>query len=188
MYGADDLVWRSIVWAARKPFVMQGLPPFVTMRVDDESGPFNWMHVANEFGIEPWAGLFYHNVDDVESADLAALTNAGDATVSIHAKNGSFFYFNHGSGDHDASTVAANFAAKPRGTRQGTSPSRSTSCRTTTSSAPTSSGASQTGASSSSAPRWSPGTVCVYGSCTAPSARSRRAAVAAAFRSTTRTS
>ena len=112
MYGADDLVWRSIVWAARKPFVMQGLPPFVTMRVDDESGPFNWMHVANEFGIKPWAGLFYHNVDDVEAADLAALTSGENpnATVSIHAKNGSFFYFNHGSGDYDASTVAANFA------------------------------------------------------------------------------
>ncbi|MBE9507530.1 MAG: hypothetical protein IMY86_05720, partial [Chloroflexi bacterium] len=37
IYGLDDLVWRSIVWAARKPFVMQGLPNFVTMRVDDES-------------------------------------------------------------------------------------------------------------------------------------------------------
>ena len=110
MYGADDLVWRSIVWAARKPFVMQGLPPFVTMRVDDESGPFNWMHVANEFGIKPWAGLFYHNVDDAEAADLSGLTNAKNATVSIHAKNGSFFYFNHGSGSYDDATVAANFA------------------------------------------------------------------------------
>ena len=24
MFGLDDLVWRSLVWAARKPFVMQG--------------------------------------------------------------------------------------------------------------------------------------------------------------------
>ena len=39
MYGLDDLVWRSLVWAARKPFVMQGMPPLVTMRVDDVVRP-----------------------------------------------------------------------------------------------------------------------------------------------------
>ena len=33
--GIDDLVWRGIVWAARKPFVMRGMPPFISMRVDD---------------------------------------------------------------------------------------------------------------------------------------------------------
>ena len=63
VYGLDDLVWRSIVWAARKPFVMQCMPPFVTMRVDDESGPFDWIHVANDFGFKPWTGLFFHNID-----------------------------------------------------------------------------------------------------------------------------
>ena len=69
--GLDDLVWRSIVWAARKPFGMQSMLPFVTMRVDDETGPFDYIHVANEFNIKPWAGLFYQSVSDASAADLS---------------------------------------------------------------------------------------------------------------------
>ena len=110
MYGLDDLVWRSIVWAARKPFVMQGLPPFLTMRVDDESGPFNWIHIANDYGFIPWAGLFFHNVDATEAADLSALVNSGNATAAIHAFNGGFFYYNHGSGDWPDTTIEAYYA------------------------------------------------------------------------------
>ena len=36
--GLDDLFWRAIVWAARKPFAMKAMPPYVTMRVDDCQG------------------------------------------------------------------------------------------------------------------------------------------------------
>ena len=111
LYKLDDLVWRSIVWAARKPFVMQGMPPFVTMRVDDESGPLGWIDIANEFGIKPWAGVFLDNIDATEAAHLSALVNAGDATASIHAfsYNG-FFYYNHSGGDWPDETVEAYFA------------------------------------------------------------------------------
>ena len=110
IYGLDDLVWRSIVWAARKPFVMQGMPPFVTMRVDDESGPFWWIHIANEFGFKPWAGLFFHNIDESEAADLSDLVNAGQATAAIHAFNGGFFYFNHSGSDWPDATMEAYYA------------------------------------------------------------------------------
>lgn len=110
MFGLDDLVWRGMVWAARKPFVMQGMPPFVTMRVDDESGPFQWIHIANEFGIKPWAGLFFHNVGAAEAADLSALVNAGLATASIHAFNGGFFYVDHSGSDWPDATMAACYA------------------------------------------------------------------------------
>jgi len=110
VYGLDDLVWRSIVWAARKPFVMQGLPPFLTMRVDDESGPFGWIEIANEFGIKPWAGLFYYNIDDTEAAQLSTLVNADYATASVHAKTGAFFYYNHGVGDFPDAEIEANYA------------------------------------------------------------------------------
>ncbi len=110
LYGLDDLMWRSIVWAARKPFVMQGIPPLVPMRVDDESGPFWWIHIANEFGMKPWAGLFYHNIDATEAADLSTLVNAGLATASVHAKSNTFFYYNHGVGDWPQDTVDANYA------------------------------------------------------------------------------
>ena len=49
--GLDDLVWRGVVWAARKPFVMRGMPNLVTMRVDDVSGPFWWVHLRQSGGL-----------------------------------------------------------------------------------------------------------------------------------------
>ena len=36
--GLDAFFWRAIVWAARKPFVAQMMPPYVTIRVDDGRG------------------------------------------------------------------------------------------------------------------------------------------------------
>ena len=74
VHGLDDLMWRSLVWAAHKPFVMQALPPIVTMRVDDEKGPFDWIHTANDSGFKPWVGLFFEQVSDADAADLSALT------------------------------------------------------------------------------------------------------------------
>ena len=69
--GLDDCLWRSIVWAARKPFVMRGLPPIVTMRVDDVAGrgelwhkdPLYWVNTSNKFGLKPWLGLFIYNLN-----------------------------------------------------------------------------------------------------------------------------
>ncbi len=57
----DDLFWRSLVWAARKPFAMRGLPPLVAMRVDDViahgasfgQAPFYWVKEANQNGFNP---------------------------------------------------------------------------------------------------------------------------------------
>jgi len=37
-WGLDDMFWRSIAWAAKKPFVMKAMPPYVTMRFDDCAG------------------------------------------------------------------------------------------------------------------------------------------------------
>ncbi|MBK7479372.1 MAG: DUF4082 domain-containing protein [Bacteroidales bacterium] len=64
VWGMDDLLWRGIVWAARKPFVMQGLPPMVTMRVDDvddrsrEMVNLEWISICNNYGLIPWVGVF----------------------------------------------------------------------------------------------------------------------------------
>ena len=33
--GADDLFWRSLVWAARKPFVLRGYPRIAAIQMDD---------------------------------------------------------------------------------------------------------------------------------------------------------
>jgi len=115
VFGLDDLVWRSLVWAARKPFVMRGFPPFLTMRVDDASGEgnFEWAEIASSHGLKPWIGLHLDNLrsDENRIAVLKQLVDAGNATTTVHSYDDDhFFYFNHPSGDYDNATVAANFA------------------------------------------------------------------------------
>jgi|GEM_PF-2499326 len=36
LMGIDDLFWRSLVWAARKPFVLRGYPRLWTVQMDDQ--------------------------------------------------------------------------------------------------------------------------------------------------------
>ena len=105
VYGMDDLFWRSIVWAARKPFVMQGLPPMLTMRVDDVDGAgtgvadnFSWIDVCNEFGIIPWCGTFNATMPPAYIPKLKSLIDNNLATAFPHALDGDLFiYFNHNS-------------------------------------------------------------------------------------------
>ncbi len=108
--GLDDVVWRGVVWAARKPFVMRGLPNFVTMRVDDAYGPFGWVHAANAVGFKPFIALFYLLVSEASAADLRALTTSGNATASIHSTDtgSAFFYFNHATEKPWSDSVQAN--------------------------------------------------------------------------------
>jgi hypothetical protein len=35
LQGVDDLFWRSVVWAAKKPFVVRGYPRFWSIQMDD---------------------------------------------------------------------------------------------------------------------------------------------------------
>ena len=102
LYGMDDLFWRGIVWAARKPFVMQGLPPMITMRVDDTDGGgsnvinnFEWITICNEFGIIPWCGTFNNSIPSNYIATLRTLINNNKATASPHAFGSEFIYYNH---------------------------------------------------------------------------------------------
>ncbi len=102
--GLDDLVWRSIVWAARKPFVLQGLPPLVTFRVDDVVGPYTWATSAIQAGFKPWVGIFLDQVTDVPT--LKSLADSGNLTVSIHARTyDNSFYFNHQTGSNLSDAV-----------------------------------------------------------------------------------
>ncbi|MBZ5639646.1 MAG: hypothetical protein LAO51_12950, partial [Acidobacteriia bacterium] len=112
--GLDDLVWRSLVWAARKPFVMRGLPHLLTMRVDDVTDPPWWVPIANQFGFKPWLGLFYKEVSDTTAATISTLVNAGQATASVHARDSysvdHMFYYDHvNQADFPDATVAQYF-------------------------------------------------------------------------------
>ena len=101
VYGMDDLIWRGIVWAARKPFVMQGLPPMITMRVDDvDAGgdlqyDFEWIKISNEFGFIPWCGVFTNWILPYTVPTLKTLIDNNKATASPHAFGSGFMYFNH---------------------------------------------------------------------------------------------
>jgi hypothetical protein len=91
--GMDDILWRSLVWAAKKPFVMQGLPPFITMRVDDVNGvpgtedmrDLQWLHICNEYGFIPWLGLFLDNSSENFHETLRDLITNNLATASPHS-------------------------------------------------------------------------------------------------------
>lgn len=125
--GMDDILWRSIVWAARKPFVMQGMPPMLGMRVDDVWGawremspenPLLWVEIAQKFGIKPWLGIFTDNMDDISSEKVREYTHEGTATAFPHAFVGCewvdtdleehWIYLNHSDGPYSNEQVREN--------------------------------------------------------------------------------
>lgn len=103
VFGMDDLLWRGIVWAARKPFAMQGMPPFITMRVDDVTGggpgatdSFEWIKICNEYGLIPWCGTYNNFIYKIYIPTLKSLIDNNLATASPHAFFwNDFIYFNH---------------------------------------------------------------------------------------------
>jgi hypothetical protein len=92
--GLDDLFWKGIVWAARKPFVMRAMPPFVTFVLDDASSSYNhfrYLDAFNDHGYIPHVGVYLDDIDkvmhDVQGQDSQALKakhDAGLATVAAH--------------------------------------------------------------------------------------------------------
>jgi hypothetical protein len=93
MEHLDDIFWRSLVWAARKPFAMRGLPPLVSMRVDDVIAhgasfgqpPFYWVKEAIQNGFKPWLGLFLYNLGETAIRELQEMTLDGSVTSFPHA-------------------------------------------------------------------------------------------------------
>jgi hypothetical protein len=86
--GLTDVFWKSIVWAARKPFVMFAMPPFATMRVDDCSGTndhFRWIDTVNRHGIIPHCSLFIDNISKTGAEALRDKYRKELAEFSAHA-------------------------------------------------------------------------------------------------------
>ncbi|MBN1579061.1 MAG: hypothetical protein JXA89_00045 [Anaerolineae bacterium] len=97
--GLDDLLWRGMVWAARKPFAMLSMPPFSTAVVGDAIGShdFAWIEPLAEYGFVPHVGIFPDDIDAISEvrgqsgfADLAVqamrrYARAGQAEFSPHA-------------------------------------------------------------------------------------------------------
>jgi len=86
--GLDGLMWRSLVWAAAKPFPMRCIPPFVSARMDDCNGAycaFGYVDVLNRCGIKPNLGLFIDEMGPTDWAAAKRLFDTGGADFSMHA-------------------------------------------------------------------------------------------------------
>jgi len=87
--GLDDIVWRSLVWAARKPFVLQGNIPLVSMRIDDCVGldmDFSYIDTIHKHGIVPHIAFMIDDVPPSAARKLGDYTRAGKAEAFVHAR------------------------------------------------------------------------------------------------------
>jgi len=87
--GLDDIVWRSMVWAARKPFVFQGNIPLVSMRIDDCVGlgtDFAYIETVNKHGIVPHIAFMMDDTPPGAAAKLGEYTRRGKAEAFVHAR------------------------------------------------------------------------------------------------------
>jgi hypothetical protein len=119
--GLDDLFWKGIVWAARKPFVMKAMPPFVTYLEDDGSSSYNhfrYLDVFNDHGYLPQIELHILDIDKVmhdvsgqDSQAMKAKYDAGLATFAAHAFTyNHHIYFDHaGHRPYSDAVLAENF-------------------------------------------------------------------------------
>lgn len=92
--GMDGLMWRSIVWAAKKPFVMRCMPPFVSARFDDCNGTysaFGYVSILNANGIRPNIGLFTDEMGPLDWQAAKVLSDSGGADFSMHAFRDDFY-------------------------------------------------------------------------------------------------
>lgn len=95
--GLDDVFWRSIVWAARKPFMMKAMPAYVGLKVSGVSGAadgFEWLRTAVGHGWTPWLGLHTDKIHPTEWRVLSNLAQSGKILCSpetLTDQDGLFF-------------------------------------------------------------------------------------------------
>ena len=97
--GLDDVLFRAIIWAVKKPFVAKTIPPFVTCRIDDASGSANifgkkkdsankkfaYLDILNKFGYIPNIGLFIDDITEEDGNIIKTKYDKGLAEFSPHA-------------------------------------------------------------------------------------------------------
>ncbi|MBI4552412.1 MAG: GNAT family N-acetyltransferase [Candidatus Latescibacteria bacterium] len=96
--GLDDVFWKSIVWTARKPFVMKAMPPFVAIRVDEASGAadgFAWVRPLVARGWRPHVGVLTEEIHQAEWRTMADLARTGGVEwcpQSLTGRRGLYFH------------------------------------------------------------------------------------------------
>lgn len=87
--GLDAFFWRAIVWVARKPFVAQMMPPYVTLRVDDAIGrhDLRYVEVMNQHGHHPLISCYLDHIPDEVVPFMRAKYESGQVDWDAHAFN-----------------------------------------------------------------------------------------------------
>ncbi|MBI3987381.1 MAG: hypothetical protein HY343_10695 [Lentisphaerae bacterium] len=111
--GLGDLFWRSIVWAVRKPFAANLIPPFVTMSVDDCSGrhDFAYADIARQHGHRPVVSLFLKTIPRRLYAKIRDGQKSGDVLYNTHAMNYyDLLMYDFGKGESSPEKLREQFA------------------------------------------------------------------------------
>jgi hypothetical protein len=102
--GLDDVFWKAIAWAARKPFAMMPMPNFARIRLDDCGGLYRssadlaFVDTLTRHGHKPNLCICMNALDDSGWQTLKRLHDRGLADISPHTwrAHTSLFY-----GDED---------------------------------------------------------------------------------------
>ncbi len=94
--GLDDLVWRGLVWACRKPMAWRPVAAnYLALKVDDCRGrrfggePFEYLEMASDaLGVPVHATLFLDSIGQEQAGPLRRLEDLGKADISAHAFDG----------------------------------------------------------------------------------------------------
>ena len=115
--GMNGLLWRSIVWASKKPFAFMGMPPFLNHRTDDVAAEIQnpiYLDKILEYGFWGDFNLFQTDVENRGESYQDMLKNMylnGSAHFSPHAwTDTQSIYWNHGSDtEYPPSTLSVYF-------------------------------------------------------------------------------
>jgi len=120
--GLDAFFWRSLLWAAKKPFAIVAFPPFGRFRIDDCRGLVRtpqdaaFLDVLEEFGEVANLGICLEALTDAGWEHLAAKARAGKLEVAPHVLRSEQGVFSvagdvraPGQRDEVAAIVLANF-------------------------------------------------------------------------------
>ncbi|MCM8765220.1 MAG: hypothetical protein NC830_07690 [Candidatus Omnitrophica bacterium] len=92
--GFDSVLWRTLVFTARKPFIFKAVPPFVLCRINDASGlpeidspakNFGYVSVLNRADFIPHIGLCIRDIKQNSISDIRELYYQSKAEFSAHS-------------------------------------------------------------------------------------------------------
>jgi hypothetical protein len=110
--GMGDVYWRGIVWAVRKPFVANMIPPYVTMSFDDCSGrhDFRYLDICTKHGYVPLVSIYIDSIKEHHRFLLRDKATAGEIQVNTHAWDYyDLHYHRFGTGDYSDAEIADLF-------------------------------------------------------------------------------